>query len=126
MTDAEKIANYVELCHRQYELSASWAGRQIDAYLIGAVDIPELRGKYLTVGQINCGAKGHHCFHAVPDSADYACACCRCALVQAPMEVNIPGTGPHGEYRHMVTLEEWKRNIGAQAVLTVKKGLTAD
>lgn len=97
----EYAALVLEDMVRQYNAPGG-ASEQIDLFLTGKLDIPSLR-KYQTVGQINCEADKSHCFHRMPriPNHEWRAVCCHCGTVREPMEVNIPGRGPHGAYKDM-------------------------
>jgi hypothetical protein len=109
LTDKQKIDEYVALCHQQIAKAAIRSARDLDAYLSGQADIPELR-HYRTVGQINCEATQSHCFHMMK-RASWTGVCCHCGTVREPFELSVPSSRQeHGEYRHMIPIAEWRKD----------------
>lgn len=112
--DQMKIDEYVRLTHLEFAKAGRRSGIDLDAYLSGEADIPSMRGRFPTVGQINCEAAKSHCFHQMkrteerPD--EWVAFCCKCAVVRDGMEINIPPKGPHGDYLNMVPIEKWRKD----------------
>jgi len=107
--DKQAIDDYVALCREQNAKAAKRAGRDLDAYLSGQADIPELR-RHRTAGQVNCEANNSHCFHMMK-RAFYTGVCCHCGTVREPFELSIPSSAKeHGEYRNMLPIAEWRKD----------------